>query len=163
MTMRRWDSSTTVKALGYIPQSQNKLLFQALQWHHNECNCIPNHWLLDCLLNCLFKENIKATRHWPLSAELVGDQWISSNVENVSIKFLWCKWQSKNARNHQMHMKLIFSALWFNDNDVLLSQFKINILHYQPYFTVFFNENIEKYNIILLNTSCNLVTSYYVM
>ena len=35
------------------------------------------------------KENIKATRHWPLCGDFTGDRWIprtkASNAENVSI------------------------------------------------------------------------------
>ena len=30
----------------------------------------------DCFLNRLFKENIKAPRHWPLCRELTGHRWI---------------------------------------------------------------------------------------
>ena len=28
---------------------------RTLQWRHNECNCVRNHWHLDCLLSRLFK------------------------------------------------------------------------------------------------------------
>ena len=51
----------------------------ALQWRHNECNGISNHQPHDCLLNRLFKvqikENIKALCHWPLWGEFTGDWW----------------------------------------------------------------------------------------
>ena len=51
-----------------------------LQWRHNECDGVSNHQLRDCLLNRLFKaqikENIKAPRHWPLWGEFIGDRWI---------------------------------------------------------------------------------------
>ena len=53
-----------------------------LQWRHNERNGISNHQPHDCLLNPLFKvqikENIKAPRHWPLCGEFTGDWWIPS-------------------------------------------------------------------------------------
>ena len=41
---------------------------------------VSNHQSHDCLLNCLFKaqikENIKAPRYWPLWGEFTGDRWI---------------------------------------------------------------------------------------
>ena len=42
---------------------------ESIQWRYNECDGVSNHQPPDCLLNRLFKvqikENIKATRHWP--------------------------------------------------------------------------------------------------
>ena len=59
----------------------------ASQWRHNERDGVSNHQPRDCLLNHLFKaqikENIKAPRHWPLCGEFTGDR--ASNVQNVSI------------------------------------------------------------------------------
>ena len=37
-----------------------------LQWRHNERGGVSNHQRLDCSLNRLIKENIKAPRYWPL-------------------------------------------------------------------------------------------------
>ena len=52
-----------------------------LQWCHNERVGVSNHQPRDCLLNRLFKaqikENIKARRHWSLCGEFTGDRWIS--------------------------------------------------------------------------------------
>ena len=52
----------------------------SLQWRHNERDGVSNHQRLDCLLNRLFKvqikENIKAPRHWPLCREFAVDRWI---------------------------------------------------------------------------------------
>ena len=54
--------------------------WKSLQWHHNERNGVSNHQPRDCLLDCLFKaqikEIIKALRHWPLWGEFTGDRWI---------------------------------------------------------------------------------------
>ena len=51
-----------------------------LQWCHNEHVGVSNRQPHDCLLNRLFKaqikENIKAPRHWPLCGEIAGDRWI---------------------------------------------------------------------------------------
>ena len=58
----------------------NELITQVtiLQWHHNERDGISNHQPHDCLLNRLFKaqikENIKAPRHWPLWGKFTGDK-----------------------------------------------------------------------------------------
>ena len=53
---------------------------QQLQWRHNERYGVSNHQPQDCLLNRVFKvqikENIKAPRHWPLCREFTGDRWI---------------------------------------------------------------------------------------
>ena len=42
---------------------------ESLQWRHNGRDDVPNHPLHDCLVNRLFKaqikENIKAPHHWP--------------------------------------------------------------------------------------------------
>ena len=65
----------------------------ALQWRRNVRIGVTNHQPHECLLNCLFKaqikENSKALRHWPLSGEFTGDfpAQRSSNAENVSIRW----------------------------------------------------------------------------
>ena len=51
-----------------------------LEWLHNGRDGVLNHQPNDCLLNRLFKaqikENIKAPRHWPLRRVFTGDRWI---------------------------------------------------------------------------------------
>ena len=50
----------------YEMKSQAMLaLVTSLQWRHSGCDSVPNHQPHDCFLNRLFKENIKAPRHWP--------------------------------------------------------------------------------------------------
>ena len=48
-----------------------------LQWRHNECDGVSNHQPHDCLVNRLFKvqikESIKAPCHWSLWGEYAGD------------------------------------------------------------------------------------------
>ena len=59
--------------------------------NHNERNGVLNHQPPDCLLNRLFKaqikENIKVPRHWPLGLEFTGGRWIpgkkAGNAENI--------------------------------------------------------------------------------
>ena len=52
-----------------------------LLWRHNEGVGVSNHQPHDCLLNRLFKAqiklNIKALRHWPLCGEFTGHRWIT--------------------------------------------------------------------------------------
>ena len=53
---------------------------KSLQRCHNERHGVSNHQPRDCLLNRLFKaqikENIKAARHWLLCGEFTGDRRI---------------------------------------------------------------------------------------
>ena len=52
----------------------------SLQWRHNERDGVSNYQPHDCLLNRLFKaqikENLKAPRHWPFCGEFTSDRWI---------------------------------------------------------------------------------------
>ena len=71
-----------------------------LQWRHHEHDGVSNHQPHDCLLNHLFKvqikENIKAPRHWPLwpmTDEFPAQR--ASNAENVSI---WWRHHAQSYR-----------------------------------------------------------------
>ena len=68
-------------SLPLIVNGGNAFTWQiSLQRRHNERVGVSNHLPRDCLLNRLFKaqikENIKAPRHWPLWGEFTGDPWI---------------------------------------------------------------------------------------
>ena len=56
------------------------IAFLPLQWRHNGHDSVSNHQRHDCLLNRLFKaqikETIKASRHWPLCGEFTGGRLI---------------------------------------------------------------------------------------
>ena len=73
--MFRWRCITSLKGLQLIIQNivVNWHHTGKLQWRHNECDGVSNHWPHDCLLNRLFKlqikENTKAPCHWPLCGE----------------------------------------------------------------------------------------------
>ena len=60
------------------PQQMTSIV--SLKWRHNERDVFSNHQPHHCLLNRLFKaqikENIEAPLHWPLCAEFTGDEWI---------------------------------------------------------------------------------------
>ena len=64
-------------------------LLVSLQWRHDGRDSVSNQQPRDCLLNRLFKENIKAPRHWPFCEEFTGTgefpAHMASYVENVSI------------------------------------------------------------------------------
>ena len=53
---------------------------ESLRCRHNGRDIVSNHQPHDCLLNHLFKaqikENIKTPRHWPLCGEFTCDRWI---------------------------------------------------------------------------------------
>ena len=84
---------------GGIDLSQHWLMLQpvtwhhfiTLQWRHNERDGVWNHQPYDCLLNRLFKaqikENIKAPRHRPMCGEFASPfpAQRTSNSEKVSI------------------------------------------------------------------------------
>ena len=61
----------------------------SLQRRNNERDGVSNHQPHDCLLNRLFRENIKAPRHWPLcgNSPVTGEfpSQRASNAENFSI------------------------------------------------------------------------------
>ena len=66
-------SEATLKDIG------KWIVYEKLQWRHNERDGVSNHRGLDCFLKCLFgqiKENIKALRHSPLWRESTIDQCI---------------------------------------------------------------------------------------
>ena len=48
----------------------------SLPWRHIGRDSVSNHQPHQCLLNRLFKENIKARCHWPLCGEFTRDRWI---------------------------------------------------------------------------------------
>ena len=83
-TLTGTDNEVIIESLMYSQlyrHSYDPILAQPLQWRHNERNGISNHQPHDCLLNRLFKaqikENIKAPHHWPLRGELTGCRWFS--------------------------------------------------------------------------------------
>ena len=86
----RWEAWP---AIGVIACSISWFIYKSLQWRLNERDCVSNHQPHDCLLNRLFKaqikENINASRHWPLCGEFTGTGEFpaqkASNVENISI------------------------------------------------------------------------------
>ena len=71
-----------------------------LQWRYNDSDGVSNHQPHDCLLNRLFKvqvkENIKASRHLPLRGEFTGDRWIPRQLREKSFHLM----MSSCANNH---------------------------------------------------------------
>ena len=71
----------------------SRLQCVTLQWRHNGCDGVSNHHPHGCLLNRLYRaqirENIKAPRHWPLCGDspVTGEFFAqkASYAENVSI------------------------------------------------------------------------------
>ena len=82
----------------------------ALQRRHNKRVCVWNHQPHDCLINRLFKaqmkENIKALRHWPLCGEFTGDRWIPCTKGPVTRKifpFDDVIVEKKHTSNHSLY------------------------------------------------------------
>ena len=71
----------TLAVFFMFTDQQTIFCFISLQWRHDERDGVSNNQTHHCLLNCLFKaqikENIKAPRHWPLCGQFTGDRWIS--------------------------------------------------------------------------------------
>ena len=79
-----------------------------LHWRHNERDGVSNHQPDDCLLNRLFKaqikENIKAPRHWPLWGEFTGDRWIS---QAEGCEFNTIIYQNKISQAHVSRLMVV--------------------------------------------------------
>ena len=63
---------------------------EILQWRHNERDGVSNHQPHECLLNRLFKaqikENIKAPRHWPLWEEFIDvHRWPTNSPHKKAV------------------------------------------------------------------------------
>ena len=75
-----------------IAPNQYRNRCSPLHWRHNECDGVSNHQPHDCLLNRLFKaqikENIKAPRHWPLWGPI-------TSVSIVYLTICSCTYQAK--------------------------------------------------------------------
>ena len=90
------------RIVGSIHDWWARLPYVPLQWHHNERDCISNHWHLDCLLNRLFRRRSKnaskfrvtglCERNSPVTGEFPAQR--ASDVENVSV---W--WRHHAQRN----------------------------------------------------------------
>ena len=76
---RHHDRFGSVLIEGQRDQLRPLRLFKALQWRHNEHDGVSNHQPYDCLLNRLFKAQLKETSKlhgWPLWGEFTGHRWI---------------------------------------------------------------------------------------
>ena len=89
-----------------------------LQWHQTKQIGVSNHQSHDCLLNHLFKaqikKNIRAPRHWPFCGEFTGDQWIPCTKGQLCGKCLLLAVCSitKSWWHHDMDMLSILLAIW---------------------------------------------------
>ena len=70
------DITSTIQSTKYFFCIFSGIYCITIQWRHNERDGDSNHRPHDCLLNRLFKtqikENIKAPSHWPLWGEFTG-------------------------------------------------------------------------------------------
>ena len=56
------------------------LVTPSLQWYHNECHGISNHWRLHCLLNCLFRRRSKKTSKLCITGLCEGNSLVTDEV-----------------------------------------------------------------------------------
>ena len=91
----------------------NSVTLIILQWHHNGRDSVSNHQPHDCLLNRLFKENIKAPRHWPLCGEITGDRWIPCTNGQLRGK---CFHLMKSSWNTNMRIHVYVKVLLLSNS-----------------------------------------------
>ena len=95
---------------------RNKLPKEALQWRHYECDGVSNHHPHDCLLNCLFKAQIKETSKLCVSGLCEGNSPMTgespaqraSSAENASVDDVIMSGQRPIRQQLQKHIKLPF-------------------------------------------------------
>ena len=99
--------TTDVLITAVTSPSADTELATTLQWRHKERNGVSNHQPHECLVNRLFKaqikENIKAPRHWP--CEFPAQR--ASNAENVSI---W--WRHHKSQCYVFQCRHGYQRLW---------------------------------------------------
>ena len=103
---RNQHSVNAPKSLSAILGESKRIWSSRFPYGDNERDGVSNHQSHDCLLNRLFKaqikENIKAPRHWPLCGEftIAGEfpAQMASNAENVSS---W--WLHHDIKIFQIH------------------------------------------------------------
>ena len=83
-----------------------------LQWRHNECDGVSNHWHIHCLRNFLFRRRSKKTSKPRVTGVCDGNSPVtgdfpapkSSTAENVSISWRQHEW-SKRVRTNEFTVK----------------------------------------------------------
>ena len=145
-TSREWCMSNISTLSRVLNVSISSMCCSTLQWPHNERIGVSNHQPHDCLLNRLFKAqikvNIKAPRHWPLCVEFTGEinmceinlkhlsqllrKWTAQGLACVRNK-LHCSVDSDRLKRHS---KWYCSIEWLLTYPVI-AQYKTKILHLQ--------------------------------
>ena len=110
-----------------------------LRWRHNERDSVSNHQPHDCLLNRLFKEIIKAPRHWPLCGEFTGDRWIQWPVTRKMFPFDDVIMSYEDLTYRKGTMTLALSSLsWINKHTALEVHYaEIHFASHLTTYTVF--------------------------
>ena len=68
----------------YLTLLHSRIYTNASEWRHNECNAVPSHRPLGCLLNHLFRCGSKKPSS---AASLTGHQWIPLTVTRKMFPF----------------------------------------------------------------------------
>ena len=95
------DASAKIMSLNVVAVSLVKL---ALQWRHNECDGVSNHQPHDCLLNRLFKAELKETTKLRVTGfcegnSTVADEFSTQRASNAENVFIWWRHRGMHFTN----------------------------------------------------------------
>ena len=78
-------------------------MISALQWRHNERDCVSNHQPPDCLLNRLFRRRSKKTSKLCVTSLCVGNLPVNSPHKWPVTQFVWEQngVSNKNSKNYK--------------------------------------------------------------
>ena len=75
---RVWRHQIGTWTLWHCSRDATRPNCHALQWRHNELDCVSNHQPHDCLLNCLFMRRSKKTWKLRVTGLCVGNSPVTS-------------------------------------------------------------------------------------
>ena len=131
----------------------------ALQWHHNDCDGVSNHWRLDCLFILLVRRTSQKTLKLCVTGlcegnpQLIG--WFpiqrASSTENVSI---W--WRHHGIIKHILRlMNAIKTGLYFQSMMVRIIFSSLALIdRYVP--TLIWGKYLAHQNIMNAFDACNV-------
>ena len=146
----------------------------SLQWRHNERNGVLNHWLLDCLLNRLFRRRSKKKHQCSASLAFVRgiNRWFPSqranNAEMLSFDDIimqcmdgghlqpacWTRWplpHTERVKTHQLFGMLV-THLWLTRNmNIKIDLVRVKISLVLLWYVI----NISPITVVYIMTSSN--------
>ena len=119
------------KLLPYLSVA-NKLIIilgKPLQWRHNECNGISNHWRLDCLPSHLFRYILKKSSKPCVAAlcernPLVTSEFPSQRASNMANVYIWCRNHAKCSGDVR-DLVIISHGIKWSSSAMILTKYSI--------------------------------------